>query len=118
MKTSHQLSSKPFGRILVHVAGRICQLAHSFCPSSSCRRSVSPILKGAFASALLVTAHQSFAIMASPHPIELTQPDGGKITLRVHGDEHFNWHEDTNGFTVIRRNGKYVYAVREQNGTL
>jgi hypothetical protein len=58
------------------------------------------------------------AVMANPNPIELEQPDGIKIILRVHGDEHFHWHEDMDGFTVVHHNGQYVYAKRDARGAL
>jgi len=40
-------------------------------------------------------ALKSQAIVASPHPVELSQADGRKITLRIRVDEHLNWHEDS-----------------------
>ncbi|TMP98709.1 MAG: M6 family metalloprotease domain-containing protein [Verrucomicrobia bacterium] len=58
------------------------------------------------------------AIIASPHPVKLSQPDGRTITLRIRGDEHLNWHEDMNGFTVLCHNGRYVYANRDVRGAL
>src|SRR5947207_3180869 len=58
------------------------------------------------------------AIVASPHPVKLSQPDGRTITLRIRGDEHLNWHEDMNGFTVLCHNGRYVYANRDAKGAL
>ena len=56
---------------------------------------------------LASTAH---AIPASPYSFDVVQPDGTRITLRVRGDERFNWLEDLNGFTVVVDNRRYVYA--------
>src|SRR5688572_19398406 len=50
------------------------------------------------------------AIIADPNPVEFTQPDGTKVTLRLRGDEFFHWLEDVNGFTVVLEKGWHVYA--------
>ena len=51
-----------------------------------------------------------YAVQASPHIIHETQPDGTGIQLHIRGSEHFHWHEDLAGFTVLRDRGRYVYA--------
>jgi len=71
-----------------------------------------------FAVVQLSFALKTQAIVASPHPVELSQPDGRKITIPIRGDEHMNWHEDMNGFTVLFHNGRYVYAHRDSRGAL
>lgn len=58
------------------------------------------------------------AIPASPHPVELTQPDGMAITLHIRGDEWFHWHEDLDGYTVVVDQGRYVYAALDDHGLL
>jgi M6 family metalloprotease-like protein len=58
------------------------------------------------------------AIIADPRPAEFTQPDGSKVTLRLRGDEFFHWTEDMNGFTVVRENGRYVYAQLDAQNRL
>jgi M6 family metalloprotease-like protein len=55
---------------------------------------------------------------ASPFPFEETQPDGSKVTLFIRGGVKFYWLEDTNGFTVVRDKGTYVYAQLDSNGAL
>ncbi len=45
------------------------------------------------------------AVPASPEPVEVTQPDGTKIRLRLRGDEYFSWHETTNGYVVVKDAG-------------
>lgn len=69
---------------------------------------------------LLLLTHMSatYAINASPHPIDATQPDGTKIVLKVKGDERFHWQEDANGYTVLRDKGRYVYAIQGPDGRL
>ena len=70
----------------------------------------------AFISLSYIT--EVFAINASPHPINATQPDGTKIVLKIKGDEHFHWQEDNNGYTVLKEKGRYVYAQRGASGHL
>ncbi len=74
-----------------------------------------PILVSAL---LAFSPTSSQAIVASPTPVTLTQPDGAKIVLQVRGDEFVNWFEDINGFSVVRDNGTYVYARLDVEGKL
>lgn len=63
-------------------------------------------------------ASNAFAIPAAPFPFEANQPDGSVVTLKVRGDEHYNWTEDANGYTAIKNNGWYEYAKRGTSGHL
>jgi len=58
------------------------------------------------------------AMPASPHPFTETQPDGTVITLHTRGDEHYNWNEDADGYTVVKNRGWYEYAERGPSGRL
>ena len=60
----------------------------------------------------------AFAVSANPNSFREVQPDGTVVTLRVNGDEHFNWTEDTAGYTVIRQKGWYEYARLNPQGRL
>jgi uncharacterized membrane protein len=64
--------------------------------------------------------HSSIGKMpANPAPVVVAQPDGSKIALRIRGDERANWHEDLNGYPVVRvPDGHYVYAVRDARGVV
>ncbi len=53
---------------------------------------------------------EAAAISADPRPFEHTQPDGTRVTLRLRGDEFFHWHEDLQGFTVVRVGSRFEYA--------
>ncbi|MBD5778006.1 M6 family metalloprotease domain-containing protein [Pelagicoccus sp. NFK12] len=46
------------------------------------------------------------------------QPDGSEIDLHIHGDEHFHWVCDHDGYTVLKDRGWFVYAERGPNGKL
>jgi len=57
-----------------------------------------------------------YAMPASPIAFEASQPDGKKIKLHIRGDEYFHWYEDTQGYTVVKDKGKFVYGKRDING--
>jgi M6 family metalloprotease-like protein len=58
------------------------------------------------------------AISAAPFPFNETQPDGTEITLHTRGDEHYNWLEDRDGYTVVKNRGWFEYAERGPSGRL
>ncbi|MDR1695759.1 MAG: M6 family metalloprotease domain-containing protein [Endomicrobium sp.] len=62
----------------------------------------------------------SFAEPAYPGPIEVEQPDGTKVTVRLFGDEFYHWAEDTQGYTVVQdsRTREWVYAQQDAAGAL
>ena len=41
------------------------------------------------------------AVLASPHPLELQQPDGTWIKLQPRGDERIHYMVDANGYLVV-----------------
>jgi M6 family metalloprotease-like protein len=57
-----------------------------------------------------------YAMPASPIAFEASQPDGRKIKLHIRGDEFFHWNEDTDGYTVVKDNGRFVYGELDING--
>ena len=60
----------------------------------------------------------TLAIPAHPRPIDVTQSDGSKLTVRLVGDEFYHRTMTTDGYTLMQRsNGDYVYAV-ESGSTL
>lgn len=66
----------------------------------------------------LTSAVSSYAVPACPIPEKVIQPDGSVVTIRLVGDEFFNYSTTTDGYTVVRNDaGYYMYAV-EQNGSL
>jgi M6 family metalloprotease-like protein len=66
----------------------------------------------------LTNAPLAFGVPAIPQPFVDMQPDGTEVILRVRGDEHFNWTEDLDGYTVIRHRGWFEYARVEADGRL
>lgn len=67
---------------------------------------------------VLGTVRFAHAVIADPRPAVITQPDGTKVTIRLHGDEFFHWYEDENGFTLLRQNDRYVYAQLDAQNRL
>ena len=62
-------------------------------------------------SLLCLTAR---AIPADPTPIQVTQPDGTTLTVKLHGDEFFHFTTTSDGYTVIKNAaGYYTYARLE-----
>ena len=77
-------------------------------------------MKTKFLYILFVLLHTSihlFAVKAYPDPIVVKQPDGTSLTIRLKGDEFFNYTTTDDGY-LIRKNvsGVYNYAKWE-NGT-
>jgi M6 family metalloprotease-like protein len=66
------------------------------------------------AGAIVALAAQ--AVPAVPHPIEVTQPDGTKLMMKIIGDEFFNYHTTVDGYTIIQNtDGYYVYGVLQND---
>lgn len=62
---------------------------------------------------LCVNAH---AVPADPTPIQVTQPDGSKLTLVLHGDEFVHYTTTLDGYTVLKNAaGYYTYARLDGN---
>lgn len=59
----------------------------------------------------------AFAVAASPYPVQVVQPDGSTITIRIHGDEFLNW--TTCGSRLVARgsDGFFYYADFKADGS-
>jgi len=69
----------------------------------------------------LITASSLYAGPANPDPVDILQPDGSKITIKMHGDEFQNWSElEGTGHTIIRNHstGFWEYADQSSDGAL
>ena len=51
---------------------------------------------------LLCVPQDADAVKAYPHPVTVMQPDGTKITVRIHGDESFHYTTTIDGFMLER----------------
>ena len=62
------------------------------------------------ASLSLCFTQAAHAIMANPHPVTVTQPDGTELTIRLHGDESFHYTTTLDGFLIRQdKDGFYKY---------
>ncbi|MGB0716135.1 MAG: M6 family metalloprotease domain-containing protein [Phycisphaerae bacterium] len=66
----------------------------------------------------VATAKRTTACPASPLPIEVTQPDGTKLSLTFVGDKYYHWYEDRDGYVIVRDGQKYAYASLSESGDL
>ena len=58
----------------------------------------------------------AWAVPADPTPSTVTQPDGSKLTLVLHGDEFMNYLTTADGYTVVKNKaGFYTYARLDGN---
>lgn len=60
----------------------------------------------------------ALAIPAYPGAVEVAQPDGATITLRLRGDEWLHWHEDAEGFAIVLERGEWRFATLGADGRL
>jgi len=68
---------------------------------------------------LFVSSNTVKAVPAYPYPIKITQPDGSELTIRLHGDEFFNYKTTVDGYALIHdAKGFMTYAQQDADGNL
>lgn len=86
------------------------------------RRTRSQLLIIAAFSAAHIALSPSTAkgVPASPRGVEVSQPDGTKITIFMRGDEFYSWNEDAKGYTIVKDTGtgEWFYTEKSQGGSL
>ena len=66
--------------------------------------------------AMVLVCLAALATPADPTPGQVTQPDGTKLTVVLHGDEFFNYLTTLDGYTVVKNEaGYYTYALLDGN---
>ncbi len=68
-------------------------------------------------AALLFIPLFANAVVADPKPKTITQPDGTRLTITVHGDEFLNWTTVGNRLVEKGKDGFYYYATFNNDGT-
>jgi len=58
------------------------------------------------------------AAPAWPFPFKVKQPDGTVLTVRLHGDEHFNWVTTTDDILLTTKDNAYYVAKIDDDGQL
>jgi len=62
---------------------------------------------------------QVFAVPAYKGSVKVSQPDGGIVTLQLHGDEYLHFTTTDDGYSVVKNShGAYVYAQLDAEGQL
>ena len=78
-----------------------------------------PVLLKLMAAAILAGLPlESRAVRAYPNPVTVTQPDGTRIRIQVHGDEFFNYKTTDDGYLVAGKSDGYYYYADYNSGNL
>lgn len=67
---------------------------------------------------LALTALSAWAVKADPTPVVVIQPDGTKLTICQHGDEHFSWLTTTDGVLLSQVGNAFYVAHISESGEL
>lgn len=62
---------------------------------------------------LVTLATATWAGKANPQPITVTQPDGTRITVLLHGDEDFSWYTDLQGNLLQRVGNRFTPVLTD-----
>ena len=58
-------------------------------------------------------------VPAAPFPIQVIQPNGDTLTIRLHGDERFHYATTLDNYTIMQnKKGYYCYAYFTHKGDL
>jgi len=79
------------------------------------------LLKSSFAIVFFccVSIMHLHAIKATTRPVEVAQPDGTSLTVRLKGDEFFRYKTTLDGRVIFQNEeGYYVYGVLDNSGNL
>jgi M6 family metalloprotease-like protein len=67
----------------------------------------------------ILSLSKLYAVPATPNPITVIQADGTEITIRLRGDEFFNYKTTLDGYTLVPDdNGILTYAQADTKGKL
>lgn len=66
----------------------------------------------------ICTISNLFSIPATPFPVKVTQPDGSEITIRILGDEFFNYKTTTDGYLLISDDAGILNYAELKDGKL
>ncbi len=63
----------------------------------------------------LMTAIMASAEPANPMPINVVQPDGSTLKLKLVGDEFYHFNTTIDGYTIVNVNGTWEYAIKKDD---
>ncbi|RPH28089.1 MAG: M6 family metalloprotease domain-containing protein [Bacteroidales bacterium] len=68
---------------------------------------------------LILIDQSLYAVIAYPYPVEITQPDGSKLTVLLRGDENVKWAQTEDGYSIMRNSkGVFEYAALDSNNDM
>ncbi|MBZ4677110.1 MAG: peptidase [Anaerophaga sp.] len=68
---------------------------------------------------VLISLQPASAVGAFPLPQKMIQPDGSVITIRIHGDEWYNWTTTVDGYRILKnKHGFFEYATQLKSGEI
>lgn len=66
-----------------------------------------------------VSAQQRRGVPATPYPIDVIQPNGDTLTIRLIGDEHYHYRTTLDGYLIQQNSrGYYCYAYYTKKGAV
>jgi len=75
------------------------------------------LILSVFCATFLSAQQRPSRVPATPHPIEVSQPNGKKLTIRLHGDEWYHFRTTIDGFVIVENEkGFYCYAKLDKKG--
>jgi len=63
----------------------------------------------------LISTASLWSISAIPTPVEITQPDGTKLTIRINGDERFGYRTTLDGYLLLQDDQGFLCYARQVN---
>lgn len=67
-------------------------------------------------ASLLFFSSNIYAVKAIPEPVTVTQPDGSKLRIKIHGDEFFNYYTTEEGYTIAKGKDGFFYYTNYSTG--
>lgn len=71
-----------------------------------------------FCLVFLATTSMLCAVPAIKKPATIKQADGTSITVYLKGDESTKWYESLDGYSLLKKDGQFYYAVLDKNGNM
>ena len=68
--------------------------------------------------AFFASVSMLLAVPAIKKPITVKQADGTTITIYLRGDENTKWHETLDGYSLMKVDNQFYYAVLDKDGNM